>query len=379
MFDVVGYSERGMINALFHDMQAKPKDEERFARLSDFLGQCRFPRHNQNFPFLGVRLRSAKIRIEQSFSDFGDLDALLLLEQEADPRVKHAIFIEAKVKTSQRASWPILTEWSDFLTFVAREESDSNLFLQLYRKVRLVQRLTYPDEELERCSVPGRWELGDNPVVERAWMELTPYCVNVWYLALVPSPREETEHFFANTLARYNDAAAGLLLPYWGLDRWGYLCWKDLEEYCGAEERRDHWQLFLRNYEYNRGQIYAEPRAPVVLMTPTRENVEAFLRSRSGRQRHLVRAIARAGGVMRQGDIMSQLTFLEGDTRNLRNLKSVINKACDKVGLPRILVTGAGRGAACSHEITRVDTQLRTWVIEVARDWALEADPTAAI
>jgi hypothetical protein len=133
----------------------------------------------------------------------------------------------------------------------------------------------------------------------------------VWYLALVPSPREETEYFFANTLAPYNPAAAGLLLPYWSMDRWGYLCWKDPEEYCGAEERRDHWQLLLRNYEYNRGQIYAELRAPVVPMTPTRENVEAFLRSRSGRQRHLVRAIARAGGAMQQGDIMSQLTFLK--------------------------------------------------------------------
>jgi hypothetical protein len=114
-------------------------------------------------------------------------------------------------------------------------------------------------------------------------------------------------------------------------------------------------------------------------MTPTRENVEAFLRSRSGRQRHLVRAIARAGGAMQQGDIMSQLTFLEGDTRNLGNLKSVINKACDKIGLPRILVTGAGRGATCSHEITPVDAQLRIWVIEIARDWDLEADPTAAV
>src|SRR4051812_32985977 len=114
MFDPVGYSERGMVNALFYDMGAKPRDDERLARLSDFLGQCHFPRRDPPFPFQGMRLRSAKVRIEQSFSDFGDLDPLVLLEEEAEPPRKHALLIEAKVKTAQRASWPIRVEWSEF-------------------------------------------------------------------------------------------------------------------------------------------------------------------------------------------------------------------------------------------------------------------------
>jgi hypothetical protein len=375
MFDVVGYSERGMMNALFHDMWAKPSDKERLARLADFLGQCCFPRHDPDLPFREVRLRSAKIRIEQSFSTFGTLDALLLLEEEADPHEKHAVFIEAKVKTSQRESRPILQEWSDFETYVKGKESASNLFLQLYWKVCLVQHLTHRDEELEPCSVPRSWELGANPIVKTASEELRTYCGSVWYLTLVPSSRVDTQDFFANTLAPYNPAAAGVLLPYWSVDRWGYLCWKDLEDYCADNDRRDHWKLLLRNYDYNREQIYGEPLAPGAPITC--ENVEAFLRDRSDRERHLIRAIALAEGEMKQGDIMNQLTFLGGNEKKLGKLKADINKACDKFGLARILGPGAGKGAVRTHRITPVGTQLRTWVIEIARDWDLVAVPTA--
>jgi hypothetical protein len=380
VFDLVGYSERGMINALFYDMGAEPNDEERLARLSDFLGQCLFPSRDPPYPFRGIRLQSAKIRIEQSFSDFGDLDALLLLEEATDPPRKHAVFIEAKVKTSQRASWPIQVEWTRFLAFLSQEGSDSNLFLQLYRKVRLAFRLTHPDdEEPERCSIPGGWDLGTNPVVERAWMELTPYCGSTWYLAILPSSQQETADFFGNVFFRYDPIAAGVFLPRWSIENWGYLCWKELEEYCTVPERREHWQGLLRNFDYNRGQIYAEPLATPERMALTRERVETFLRRFTGRQRYLLRAIARAGGAMRQRDILRDLTFLAGDTCILRSLKSVMNKECDRAGIARILVTGPGEGDARLHEITLVDTLLRTWIIEIARDWNLEADPTAAI
>ncbi|OFV68089.1 MAG: hypothetical protein SCAL_000729 [Candidatus Syntrophoarchaeum caldarius] len=49
--------------------------------------------------------------IEQSFSDFGDADAVILVNNQGD---KEAVFIEAKVKTSQKPYWSILEEFEDF-------------------------------------------------------------------------------------------------------------------------------------------------------------------------------------------------------------------------------------------------------------------------
>jgi hypothetical protein len=43
MFDLCGYSERGMLNALFYDMRAGVDDADRLSRLQAFLSLCRFP------------------------------------------------------------------------------------------------------------------------------------------------------------------------------------------------------------------------------------------------------------------------------------------------------------------------------------------------
>src|SRR4051812_14711529 len=183
--DICGYSERGMINALFQDVRAAGTDPLRIERLLSLLDRCVFPRVAGGNPFRGRRFQGAKVRIEQSFSDFGDLDALVLLEEEGGESARHAVLIEAKVKTALRAGWDIRDEWRAFLTLLAQQASDSNLFVQLYRKLRLVRRITSEDE-LGISSIPSGWTLGSNPVVERAWRELGAYCANTWYLALVP-------------------------------------------------------------------------------------------------------------------------------------------------------------------------------------------------
>jgi len=70
-----GYSELGMLNAVCEDIM-HAGDVQRLARL---LSWCRFPFQPEGVPDFGG-ITAAHILVEQSFSDFGDLDLLLLLD-----------------------------------------------------------------------------------------------------------------------------------------------------------------------------------------------------------------------------------------------------------------------------------------------------------
>jgi hypothetical protein len=114
----------------------------------------------------------AEILVEQSLSDFGDADAALLLHRE-DWRL--VVFIEGKVKPSQIASWRIETARNAFLGRQDGRLDSSNLFTQLYPRVRfihglrtlgingLVQGIAFP-----ACSTKTMRKLGSNPVVRKA-------------------------------------------------------------------------------------------------------------------------------------------------------------------------------------------------------------------
>jgi hypothetical protein len=122
--EIFGYSERGIINSLLYEMKFS---QNNLQLLNDFLPLVSFPYQIVNFKISG-----AKILIEQSFSDFGDADAVLLLNNEGNNQVN---FIEAKVKTSQ-GKWSIYDEFEKFKSGVPKSEPpkgfSSNLFVQLY-------------------------------------------------------------------------------------------------------------------------------------------------------------------------------------------------------------------------------------------------------
>ena len=103
--------------------------------LNGFLSLISFPYGNK----VRFDINEAKVLIEQSFSDFGDADSLLLLDSGQN---RQCVFAEAKVKTSQQGSWSIKREFDIFEDGIKRNEvSSSNLFVQLYYKVRLIKGL----------------------------------------------------------------------------------------------------------------------------------------------------------------------------------------------------------------------------------------------
>jgi len=122
--EILGYSERGIINSLFYEMKFSKNN---LKLLNDFFSLVSFPYRAVTF-----QISDVKILIEQSFSDFGDADAVILVNNQGD---KQAIFIEAKVKTSQ-GKWSIYDEFEKFKRGVPKSEPpkgfSSNLFVQLY-------------------------------------------------------------------------------------------------------------------------------------------------------------------------------------------------------------------------------------------------------
>ncbi len=78
---------------------------------------------------MSFQISDVKIVIEPSFSDFGDADAVILVNNQG---VKQVIFIEAKVKTYQKHYWSILDEFEEFKSGIkANKVNSSNLFVRL--------------------------------------------------------------------------------------------------------------------------------------------------------------------------------------------------------------------------------------------------------
>jgi hypothetical protein len=239
--DVIGYSERGAVNSLFYEI-AYSSDASFL--LSELMLRTTFP-YTQRRPPVG----DAKVLIEQSFSDFGAADAVILY---ADRPC--SVFVEAKVKTWSVGDWSIDRKFSDFASELQSKGSSSNLFRQLYYKFRLVEALRRGETTLEEgVSFPG-WsskqlrKIGGNRVVRQAVKCLRRSMSEVFYLALVPDRADRVASFFHSLLIRG---------PVDGVDDWdmsmcGYLTWDQVEEFC-AENSLKHTLAVLA---FNKGQVY---------------------------------------------------------------------------------------------------------------------------
>ena len=242
--EVLGYSETGIIGSLFYEMRER-KTPELVAKL---LSLASFPYREVAFD-----VRSSKVFIDQSFSDFGTADALLLVENGG---IKQAIFIEAKVKTDGKALWSVVKEFDAFRKGVEEVEvSSSNLFTQLYHKVRLVKALQAGGiKKLDsgvcfpEASSKIKRKIGRNKVVRKAACQLLSYAGDALFVALVPEDTENLKTFFQDTLKSCQPES----FPKWDTRSWGYLTWRQVEDFCRAH----HLPETVKVFEFNEGQIY---------------------------------------------------------------------------------------------------------------------------
>ncbi len=255
---LVGYSERGMVNALCDDvLHGDPGTL--LGNLKAFLGLCCFP-HAQTKPDFST-IKEAKLIVEQSFSDFGDPDLLVLLKYQ-DER-KQAILMGAKVSTDTLNWTRIEDHWDDFGGYLAGDRGKtSSLFVQLYRKVQLMRKVA--GQNLLPDAVSTRWSLGNNRVVRSAAALLAEYVQESLYVAIVPDHIPEVETHFRDHLPEF-DHVANNLAPL-DVSRWGFVTWPQI--YAMAEAKPTLWPQLLNNFSWNEHQIFpiAQQAAPAPVL-----------------------------------------------------------------------------------------------------------------
>jgi hypothetical protein len=242
---VVGYSERGIFNSLLYEIGLSPNAIE---LLGELLGLIHFPVGKPNF----TGLCGAEVLVEQSLSDFGDADLILLLHGEGWRRV---VFVEGKVKPAQLGAWTIDAAWRQFLARKNGKLDSSNLFTQLYHKIRFIRALQTDGIDgivkgvpFPECSTKQLRKLGANPVVQKAAVMIGAYAEEAFFVTLVPDSRKNLEDFFDSDLRRGPDTD----VTDWSTEGWGYLNWELIEEFCEEHEL----DSTLRVFEFNRGQLY---------------------------------------------------------------------------------------------------------------------------
>lgn len=240
-----GYSERGVLNTLFNEIAYSETPE---ALLLGMLNVAVFPRRQDKLK----SVTKASILLEQSLSDFGDADAITLLETAEGSTT---VFIEAKVKSSQASGWTIQGEYQKFTGGLASKVGSSNLFTQLYHKVRFVTALKHGGLNSLCDGVPFPpsstrpiRKIGGNKVVLRAVNLISPHIGNVRYLAVVPDSPDPVRAFFEFTLSESGPAG----YDGWDIQDYGCICWPQIEEFCRVEGLVNS----LRVFDFNRGQIY---------------------------------------------------------------------------------------------------------------------------
>jgi len=244
--NVYGYSERGILNSLLYDILHADDGDAMLGRL---IANAKFPL-TDNTPTSGT----ATVLVEQSLSQFGDADAIILVSSAA---AKSTIFIEAKVQPSQSHDWRLSDQLSEFEAGLNSTANSSNIFTQLYHKQRLTSALKnngipvlQQGIEFPSWSTRPKRSIGTNPVVLRAVDRIQQHADNVFYLALVPDNNERVATFFDNSLRNADFPT----VPEWDASFYGYLTWATVKSFCEENQLVATLDVFA----YNDGQIFPE-------------------------------------------------------------------------------------------------------------------------
>lgn len=242
--EVYGYSERGMLNSLICGIKCSGRELD---MVDDLLSKIYFPANRVDF-----HVKEVKVLLDQSFSDFGRSDAILLIENNG---TKMVVFLEAKIGSSQR-SWRISKEFNKFESGLERSNvSSSNMFVQLHHKARMIYDLQFRGKEhvksgarLSRLHSKVKRKIGKNKVIQKAVDMIEDYCDETLFISLVPDTMDELEHFYETVFKNYSTSE----FPFGEIGVWGFLSWEQVFEF--AEE--NDLESLLENFSFNEDLIY---------------------------------------------------------------------------------------------------------------------------
>ena len=176
--------------------------------------------------------------VEQSFSDFGDSDLIIIFNNGIE---KNVIFIEAKVKTFSRQKWSIEKEYSEFIH--ARIENYKNITSNLFRQLGLKHVLSVESEKNLKNGIMletklqgtknGSRKIGNNEIVMKAY-DMIKNADKYYYIGIVPSPDSD--------LIKLRDNSN---------DEISLISWNTIIEYFRINNNLNVMKVF----EYNKGQI----------------------------------------------------------------------------------------------------------------------------
>jgi hypothetical protein len=221
---VLGYSERGVINSIIFYLREHPELMGKFLKaleieLPEDFGE------DVEYTLLN----------EQSFSDFGDSDLVIIAKNKDNKKI--VVFVEGKVKTSQ-GHFSLDTK---FEKVKVKDKEDfkgisSNIFVQLYYKYLLTQ---LDGKQEYNCSEIGKEakKLGDNDIVKKAYNVYIKGAEQYYFVAILPIESNDFQSKFKEL--NLNMPTENIRCVYWG----------NIEE------------LFIdnpvaENFFYNKGQIY---------------------------------------------------------------------------------------------------------------------------
>jgi len=244
--NVLGHGERGVVASLFHEVAARADAN---SLLEQLQGRAKFP-------FVDVRpirVFRAEILLDVNFGKLGQSDAVLLIDT---GRHRVSVFVQVKVPSGGKGGWTMADEFEKFRAGPGAVGYVTNLFSELYAKVRMVaalrgggvaelqQGLAFPP------SASGKTvrKVGTHPVTERAVERLAEHLHEAYFVAVVPEEAEQAVAFCDETLADARPEG----FEGWSVKHFGILGWRDVEAFCKAN-RLDRTRNALF---FNRGQLY---------------------------------------------------------------------------------------------------------------------------
>ena len=219
---ILGYSERGIINSLIFSIGEREEE-----LVTKFIKLVAFP----NAIEIG-KPDNYEILLEQSFSQFGDSDLVIIANYE-DPLKKKVLFFEGKVKTDKK-NWFLNKQYVKHMLVDRKPDSSSNLFFQLKSKELLIKFLR-KNPEVDKYGKSRN--LGSNRVVLQA-AKMIESASQYYYIGIIPSTEVQIKDFLDK---EYVDQFPIQLLA-----------WETIERFCV----KNNLSKVLDIFKFNEGQIY---------------------------------------------------------------------------------------------------------------------------
>ena len=219
--NIIGYSERGAMNALFYYIGMAEKEEGKKLLTRLFaLGD------------IHITFNSFKLYIEGSLSGFGSPDLVAILDTLEGSHI--AVFIEAKVgQWKEKEAYKRFMGNESYETKSFYKNYASNLFYQLYLK-----KLLFDNKEKNNIEDKYKYtkrsirKLGKNNVVKKLFKEIQK-CSKAYYITITP-------HKLQSKYPKENDNLPAI----------NSISWKEIKE-----EFSDI-NLIKETFKWNEEQIY---------------------------------------------------------------------------------------------------------------------------